>query len=332
MKLSEVGEERIVSRIVSSFVDSFKNGVLKPGEDSRDFKLPGIRGLISIDGYSIESVKLPWRDLSDIGWCLVTSVVSDIVCKGGYPFALTIALGIPKNWEIELVNELLGGIKEASKEYKVKLLGGDTNESKDPWVVASAIGYAEVDKLPSRSGAKPKDYIIVTNYYGAMGVISIDGISVASNYKWVKEYTRRPKASIEIAKIINDHPNVIHASMDVSDGLGYTLYSIANYSKVSMEVIDKPLYPRELLDYCENRKRNIWDYILFGGEEYGVVLTVEPNAIELIIKELRECKVPYRVIGRVLNFSDKPIVNISGYGTLKSMRWDQFKGWIKNSI
>ena len=332
MRLLEIGEEKVIHRIVESFVDRVEDGVLNPGEDARDFKLPGIRGLISIDGYNIKSVKLPWRNLSDIGWCAVTSVVSDIICKGGYPFVLSIALGVPKNWEVEFIDELMLGVKQASKEYGVKLLCGDTNESSEPWIVASAIGYSSINNLPSRSNAKPGDYIIATNYYGAMGVVSIDGLESAIKHMWIHEYTKRPKVSLKIAKIINEFPDAIHASMDVSDGLGYTIYSIANYSKVSIKVYNKPQHPKELIEYSKENNRRIWDYILFGGEEYGVVLSIDSSKINLITNALEEYKVPYEIIGEVVDYSDKPIVNINGYGRLKLMRWDQFKGWIKEDI
>ncbi len=326
MKLSDLGEEEVVNQILSLVDKSLKGENLPPGDDARDVLIGNTKLIVSIDGYSIKSVKLPWRSISDVGWCAVTSVISDTISKGGYPYIILASIGMPKEWSVNECLDLIKGIRDACNEYNIRFLGGDTNESSDPWISVASIGYTYVGKPPSRYNARPNDYIVVTGYYGAMGVVALDGIEKASKLDWVVRYTRRPKLYTKLTDVIHRHSNYIHASMDVSDGLGYTLYTIAKLSNVSLKISKKPRYYHELNNYCSDEIK-LWDYILSGGEEYGVVLSIGRSGVRKFCSELDRYDIPYEVIGRVSKRS-KEYIEIAGYGSYTPKRWDQFKGWI----
>ncbi len=328
-ELKILGEERVVEKILELYVDGPGPGERLPkGDDARDLLLYGLRVVTALDGYNIDAVRLPWRDLSDIGWCAVTSVVSDIVAKGASPSAILIGLGVPGDWKLEDLTSLFKGIKDASQHYGLRILGGDLNSSNDPWISVAGIGFSSGYTLPSRKGAKPGDIVVITgSSYGAMGIVALDGIDKAGQIDWVRKHTKRPFTHTELAYIIQNYSKAIHSTMDVSDGLAYTLHTIAKESNISIKIKDKPRYIKELDKYCNYDEKCIWNRILYGGEEYGVVMTIDRNIVDKVLEELDRLEIPYAVVGEVVE--GEPQIFIEGYGTLRPVRWDQFKrSWI----
>lgn len=327
MELAGYSEEDIID-ILLKYVDEPGFGErLGKGDDARDIIPRSQRIIFSIDGYSIESVKLPWRTYSDVGWSIVTSVVSDIVSKGGVPYALMVSIGLPREFSVNELIELYNGMSEACRFYNVRLYGGDTNLSRDPWISIAGIGFTSAAYPPKRDGVKVGDYIIVTGYYGASGVIAVDGIDKAKDIEWVKKYTKRPYADTRLPNILSNYSKVIHASMDVSDGLGYTLYTLAKSSQVLLDLETIPNYYTELNSYCRNNMECIVERIMNGGEEYGVVLAIDSAYINKIKKELETYQIPYRVVGKAIrNTTKKPYILLWGE-PLEIKRWDQFRGW-----
>ncbi len=322
MLLSEEDVVQIVMKYLS------KQGFgerLGPGDDARDVVPRSHKLIVSIDGYSVESAKLPWRDLSDIGLCSVTGAVSDIVSKGGFPHGVLISIGVPRSWGLSDVDELYRGISEACSFYNCRLLGGDTNSAADAWISVAAIGFTSSAYPPSRGGAIDGDSLIVTGTYGPQGVVAIDGFRASSELKWVVEATKRPRAIIDVATVISRWSKVVHASMDVSDGLSYTLYTMSVNSGKCIELSDLPLYVEELEEYCSGNVECIAERVLNGGEEYGVAIAVDSKHLNRVLKEMEAMKIPFKVVGTVRS-CDKPRVTYKGM-PVRVRRWDQFYGW-----
>lgn len=319
-------EDDIVSKIASLLVDAPSIGeVLRYPDDARDILPRGPRIVYAIDGFSIRSVMLPWRDYSDVGWVALTSVISDLVSKASIPYACMIALGLSCTTRLSDLMELVKGLKEASSFYKVRVLGGDTNHSHDNWIAVSAIGFTTARRIPSRRGLKPGDYIIVTGKYGAMGFVALNGFEESGKHDWVVKYTKRPIVKIEIAHVIESFYNSITASMDVSDGLGYTLDTMSKLSGSTIEIINPPLTPSELShDVCRNDPVCMLRYSLIGGEEYGVVLGVKKNDVSSVLKELQFYDIEATVVGRVR--AGTPGLVYTGREIIVK-RFDQFLKW-----
>lgn len=325
--IKDLGEEEIISRILSKMIAPMKIGeTLPPLDDVRDFLPPGPRLTFSIDGGGIDKVKLPWRTYSDVGWTMIVGAASDHVVKSSIPAIAMIALGLPPEMKALELEELTDGISDAISEYGIRIMGGDLNVSSSPWMTVAIIGYTTAKKLPPRNGARPGDYIVVTGTYGAMGVYVYSLKSGREYPKWIEEYTKRPKLFIQTAYIVALHYRSIHASMDVSDGLGYTLLEIARSSKTSILLSNPPVYPPELEDYCGDDLMCLWKTILNGGEEYGGVFIVDPRGVGEFVKELEAYHIPYMVIGRITEGT--PTIRLEKTRErIEITRWDQFVGW-----
>jgi thiamine-monophosphate kinase len=324
-KLGFLGEELIVEKIIGKYISKQLPGeYLGFPDDARDILPMAPKILFNIDGYSLLNAKLPWRDWRDVGYTAITGAISDHIVKGGIPRDIMVSIGLSRNMNALVLEEIYKGIGDALREYNLRLLGGDTNSSSDPWITVSVLGYTTAKKPPRRDGAKPGDIVITTGYYGAMGVVALLGFDKASQYKWVVEATRRPKIYIELAFVISNYYRGIHASIDVSDGLGYSLLEICRRSGVGMELFDKPLYYDGLKELCDEEDMCLWKYILNGGEEYGAVLVIDNRIIDKIKDYLAKFQIPYKIIGKVIEGKG---ISIKGE-RISVLRWDQFRGWV----
>ncbi|MEM1732370.1 MAG: thiamine-phosphate kinase [Desulfurococcaceae archaeon] len=327
---SDLSEEEIVDLIARNIVS--KPGVtehLSYPEDARDLLPRAPRILFSLDAYSISSLKLPWRNYNDVGWSALTGAISDVIAKGGTPYACMVGLGIRKEMWRETLLDMIMGLKEASDFYNVHIFGGDTNISNDPWIAISVIGFTTAKKPPSRNGLKPGDHIVVTGIYGAMGYVAIHGFEKSIPQKWVIELTKRPRTFSEVANVISNNYKGVSASMDVSDGLGYTLETMSKLSGYGIDLFNPPKRPMELDDICAHDLHCIWEYVLVGGEEYGVVMGIREKWLEKVTRDLDYFKVPYSIIGKVKEAP--PGVYINGV-RFKIKRYDQFRGWAETRV
>ncbi len=326
-KLGDLGEKKVLEEIISKYLDPPDHGeYLRYPDDTRDIIPIGPRLLFSIDGYTIEKSKLPWRSLRDIGWCAVVGAISDHVAKGGVPRDIMVSLGLPRETLVNDLVELMEGIREAVKAYDLRLLGGDLNEARTPWIDVAVLGYTSAKKPPGRCCGYPGDRVIVTGVYGAMGYVVLEGFEKSMKLQWVIEATRRPHIYIETGVVIASNYKSIHASMDVSDGLGYTLLEITRLSKYGIMLENLPVYHSELREVCGDDIDCLWRHILNGGEEYGVVLVADHRRSNEILDLLRKYGVPASMVGKVV---DQPPHLYLGEKIIDDyvMHWDQFRGW-----
>jgi len=325
-KLSELGEKKVIEEVIARYVAKPSwDEYLEVPDDARDVLPGGPRILFSIDGYSLEKILLPWRTLRDAGWCAVVGAISDHIAKGGVPRDLLVSLGMPSTTSVENLIEIFEGIRDATTEYRLRLLGGDLNESRSPWIDVAVLSYTSAKKPPRRCCGKVGDEVIATGVYGAMGYVVIHGIEESARVNWVIEATKKPRVYVETAIAISLYYRAIHASMDVSDGLGYTLIEMSRAMSRGIELVEEPEYYRELDGVCKDLEC-LWKYILNGGEEYGVVLVVDQRYTSALLDYLHKLGIPAKLIGRVVD--KEPHIYLREKNIERYVKfWDQFRGW-----
>src|SRR4030042_1316248 len=87
---------------------------------------------------------------------------SDLLAVGATPLGILISLGAPSDHPLSDFDELIAGAHEEAQQYDTALLGGDTKERSCYFVVGTAIGTVELDKVLTRDGARVGDVIAVT--------------------------------------------------------------------------------------------------------------------------------------------------------------------------
>lgn len=233
----------------------------------------------------------------------VVSCISDLAAKGVKPHAAVISLGIPNSYSTQRskIEGLAKGFAIASKEFAVKIVGGDTNEAGELVIDCSMIGFA-VFKIPTRSGASPGDYVIVSGAFG----FAPAGLAILLQQKVITASSIFRKRAVK--SVLEPHPRqsfglVIarysSASIDSSDGLAVSLYELASQSKgVDITIYRIPAV--EGLDkFARENRFETQELVFHGGEEYEIVATIPPTKIRQAEAAARKAGVSLQVIGRV---------------------------------
>jgi thiamine-monophosphate kinase len=152
----------------------------------------------------------------DVAWKLVAVNLSDLAAKGAAPAGVLLgyALAQDPRWEAAF----LAGLGEALAAHDVPLLGGDTISlpAGAPRTLGlTAIGRAD-GPVPSRAGARSGDALFVTGTIGDAGPgLAMARGEIAVDPALLSAY-RRPTPRLADGRTLAP---VVHAMMDVSDGL-----------------------------------------------------------------------------------------------------------------
>ncbi len=157
---------------------------------------------------------------ASVAWKLLAVNLSDLAAKGAVP--LGVLLGYPLS-ESAWDSAFVAGLREALAHFKVPLLGGDT--VKGPRVLSlTALGRSE--NAPPRSGARVGDRLYVT------GVVGRAGLGLAGNPAHLDAYLR-PTPRLAEGQALGP---IVHAMMDVSDGLLIDAQRMAVASGLALEI------------------------------------------------------------------------------------------------
>ncbi len=113
--------------------------------------------------------------------------LSDLAAMAAKPKAFILSLCLPKlthgfnrgdcQSSSSIATEIFEGVYEYAERYSVAIAGGDTNRWNGPLCVnITAIGEAAASGVWKRSGAKPKDVIVVTG--------ASEEVFLGSIFKW----------------------------------------------------------------------------------------------------------------------------------------------------
>lgn len=175
--MKRLNEREIIDLFISYFNDPLLNKV--KGDDvvivplnynmaKRGNKRIGLNIVLKsdmlIESTDVPKVMKPWQ----IARKSILACVSDFAAKGIRPYACLISIGIPRRYSRKDIIALARGFSLASKEYKVRILGGDTNESKELTIDCNMMGISTLsdNKIPRRNGAKAGDILVTSGKFG----------------------------------------------------------------------------------------------------------------------------------------------------------------------
>ncbi len=187
---------------------------------------------------------LPDADPADVAWKILSANLSDLAAKGASPVGVLLgySLASDDHWN----TAFLAGLKSALAHYSVPLLGGDTISAQGSRTIAmTALGQSRM--APSRSGAQTGDGLYLTGSVGLAGLglrllqgetaqdldISLEQAQAA--IAWHQRPVPRLRDGQRLAPLV-------HAMMDVSDGLLIDAQRMAASSKLSL-IIDVDSVP-----------------------------------------------------------------------------------------
>jgi thiamine-monophosphate kinase len=192
----------------------------------------------------------------DVAWKLLAVNLSDLAAKGAVP--LGVLMGYALTGDAEWDAAFVAGLAAALAQCDVALLGGDTVAMRgSPRVLSlTAIGRSAV--APPRSGAQPGDALYVT------GTVGLAGLGLHGDPAGRDAYLR-PVPRLSEGQALAP---LVHAMMDVSDGLLIDAQRMAEASALAL-AIDLDAVP-----VAGERMAAVT-----AGDDYELLFAASPEAV-----------------------------------------------------
>jgi thiamine-monophosphate kinase len=307
-----VRELEVIDRLRAAFPDG---GI---GDDAAVLPAPRGELLFAADA-AVESVHFDRRfcTLSQAVQKLVTSNVSDIFAMGGSPGSIVFTAALPPGCGSVDVDSIIDGLRRSTKQYGIKLAGGDTVSSPHGFCFNVAIvGDAPRGRSVMRSGARPGDALALFGEIGlsragldilarsleepasglgdALPLVSIAS-SPAELERLARSLGRIPRAQ-DAARCIQRHlvplaipldaslleadPACVTAMIDISDGLAKDLRTLCAESGVGAALREDALpIPAAIGELAGLDGEALVDFALSSGEEYVLLAAISPEAV-----------------------------------------------------
>lgn len=268
---------------------------------------------------------LPGMTPHSIGFKSVVMNVSDFASKGVKPLGMLFALGLPRDADVSLVDEIARGWRDAAKKYGLYVWGGDITEAKELTLCGTIIGLAREGDLVARRGASEGELVACIGEFGLTSVaylMLLEGLG-APNRKVERRAKRAvyyPRAylreGLKLARL-----GVVTSSMDCSDGLAWTLHTLSSLNDVGMVIRRIPI-PDEVFEYAKEHGLDPYELALYGGEEYALVFTLKRNSLGKIPEDLLR---KIHIIGEV-TLDKKLRLEVDGVKReVEARGWEHFK-------
>lgn len=229
----------------------------------------------------------------DLGYKAIVMNVSDVAAMAASPRFALASLALSPETDAAWTMELFGGMRGACDEYALSLIGGDLNRGDAAVVSITVVGEVAPGRAVLRSGAQVGDRVVVTGSLGAAaaGLLlakSAPGRAVAS--EWGRELLAahfRPVARVGEAQTLAQAGAT--AMMDISDGLAKDLGRLCAESRVGARIdLGRIPVAKGLGPAAEVLGLDPLETALSGGEDYELLATIAPAAVEGARAELRE--------------------------------------------
>ena len=313
--ITETGEFGLIDRLDELLGTPSDESVLRTiGDDAAVYQVgDGKVHVITTDAL-IENIHLDrsFMPMEYLGVKIIAVNVSDVVAMNARPKYATIAIGLPHDVSVEMVEALYTGIKKACNAYNMSLIGGDTTASQRMTIAVTVVGEAEEDDIVYRHGAHIDDVVCVTGDLGASyaglrillekrALLQKSGLKIApaDEYKYVIQRHLTPTPRLSTLKVFKDAGVMPTSMIDISDGLASELQHICrqNHCGATITAASLPIH-EETQKVATHFSQDADTYALYGGEDYELLLTLRPADVEKLPKGT------VTVIGKITDYED----------------------------
>lgn len=236
----------------------------------------------------------------DIGWKCIATNISDLICSGSDNIiSFTVGLVLPPNTHWKWVDNLYEGMWEAMQEFGGEIIGGDCSCGETKMISITAIGEMNPPRL-HRGNALPGDYIVSTGFHGLsrLGLALLTSEQLPSEIQISPQLAnrainahKRPYPAVNALKALKEcKPKSTSwraAGTDSSDGLIESIRGICQSSNCQAvlsktSILKDPNWPKD----------SIWDeWILYGGEDYQLILTLPKEWAEAFSQKFKSAQI-----------------------------------------
>lgn len=240
--------------------------------------------------------------------------VSDLAAMGAKPQACLLALALPPDCTETYFEGLMTGFLEGSARWRVPLVGGDISQSPLISLTVTAFGTAPSGSAVRRCRARPGDVVGVIGGLGlsrlGLQLLQAEDPALADEIASLEElevWARTRDRFLALQAHLLPRPllaegiwlreqNVVHAMIDVSDGLASDLSHILEESGVAVDLDGSSL---DWLATTEGGARSRGT-VLDGGEDYALLFTMSPEQYDRVVRTYPSDFPPFVQIGKII--------------------------------
>jgi thiamine-monophosphate kinase len=260
--------------------------LLGPGDDAAVLRMADVDACVITVDLLTDQVDFVLGEVDPrrVGRKALAVNLSDLAAMAARPLAAVLAVALPRKGGLELAVQLYEGLLPLAEQFDLAIAGGDTNSWDGPLVITATLLGQVTSRGPlRRRGAMAGDRMLVT---GALGG-SILG----------RQFDFEPR--VNEALLLNDR-YLLHAGMDISDGLAIDLARLIRESSVGAIVeVDRVPIHEDARRLAGQRGDGLTplDHALGDGEDFELLLAAPPDAAQRMLAE-QPLPVPLTDIGQ----------------------------------
>jgi selenide,water dikinase len=131
-------------------------------DDAAVWRIDEKRALVVTTDFFTPVVDTPY----EYGSIAATNSISDAYAMGARPFLALNVTALPPELPTEISSEILRGGAEKAREAGVVIAGGHTITDKEPKYGLVVLGFAEIDKMMTKGGARVGDALVLSKPLG----------------------------------------------------------------------------------------------------------------------------------------------------------------------
>lgn len=353
---ADLGEVALVARILEGLATDASGLEVGPGDDAAVLDVDGGRLTWTVDS-QIEEVhfRRDWIDPEHLGRRAIAINASDLAAMGARPRASLCALMLTGEVELPWIDRLVDGLRRGGEACGCPVIGGDVARVPDRMAITlTAAGRLEpgveplrrsgavdgdgcwITGAPGRSGAglsllregfrlqpRADGPDAVTDRFGAAPAVP-EGLTVDDLRRCLARHVV-PRPPLALGPVCAAK-GLVHAAIDVSDGVAIDLMRICMASDVGVLLDGDALVGDPLLRRLEGAGiGEAVDWALGGGEDYELLCALPPSSEEPFLAVVEDLDLEARKIGRFTAASRGRRVRIDGgIEPLESRGWDHF--------
>lgn len=285
-----LGERRVLARVLARLSDA-DVAELGPGDDCAVLRADGDVVVTTDTMVEGPDFRAAWHSGFELGWKLAATNLSDVAAMGARPTALTVALAVPRDTPVALLEQIAEGLDAACRALApgCGVVGGDLSRAPVVTAAVTALGELAGRAPVVRSGARVGDVIA---YAGELGLAGL-GLARLFADSADPDGTARPDG---LPTLWAAHPEALAAQlapvppiplgiaaaeagatamMDVSDSLSIDADRMARASGVALDLSSARLTAA----FGEQLGERVpLGAMLDGGEDHGLLATFPAGA------------------------------------------------------
>lgn len=296
MKISDLGEKRIISDIIKPLINPESHHKLA-GDDC------AIVELNSSKNFNISTDRVPSDLISfdiglinyfELGEYLAILNISDVYAGGGKPKGLLLNFAFPHNFNIKDLKDIFNGCKNIADKHQVTIYGGDLSDSKEMNLTATSFGEIEEDYAIYREGSKEGDLIFATDYIGMTPTafkyfLEAKGKGMKLSEEEEKVLVNQFKnleINTSLYKFLKENKIKVQG-MDNTDGIAQSLLEQSEINQMNYHIhADKLKIHQVSYKVAKFLNISVIDLVLSGGANFTLVGTISEVTYKKYEKEL----------------------------------------------